>query len=76
MFHVSNIGVELAVIVVSRSSDAFEDRLDSIELAFPNIVPGRFRSKVGDEEQWNRENPLRGIWSSPCPVGFDFGNGS
>jgi hypothetical protein len=76
MLHVSNIGVELAIIVMSRSSDAFEDRLDSIELTFPNIVPRRFRSKVCNEEQWNWEDPLSRIWSSPSPIAFDLGNGS
>ena len=76
MFHVSDIGVELAIIVVSGSSDAFEDRLDSIELPFPDVVPRGLRSEVCNEEQWNRENPLGGVWSSPCPVGFDFRYGS
>jgi hypothetical protein len=76
MFHIGNVGVELAIIVMSGSSDAFEDRFDSIKLAYPNIVPGRFRSEVGDEEQWNGKDPLRGVWSSPCPVGLNFRYGS
>jgi hypothetical protein len=76
VFHVSNIGVELSIIVMSGSSDAFEDRLDPIKLAFPDMVPRRLRSKVCDEEQWDRKNPLGGVWSSPRPVGFDFGYSS
>jgi hypothetical protein len=76
MFHVSDIGVELAIIVMSRSSNAFENGLDSIELSFPDVVPRRFRSEVCDEEQWNWEDPLRRIWSSPGPIAFDLRYGS
>jgi len=50
MFHVGNIGVKLAIIVMSGSSHAFEYRFDSIKLAFPDMVPGRLRSEVCDEE--------------------------
>ena len=50
MFHVGNVSVELAIIVMSRSSNAFKDRLYLINLPFPDVVPRGFRSEVCNEE--------------------------
>jgi hypothetical protein len=76
VLHIRDVCIELAIIVMSRSSYACEDRFDSIKLSFPDVVPRRFGSEICDDEQWNWKDPLCRVWSSPSPIAFDFGNSS